>query len=172
MKLKGWQLMTGVAFASVGAPAALYLTLAPSLLRADERVTLDLGNFGYADDGKGVNLLLQPQIKAEMKGLKASDKVLVVALGDCAQCAANAFHPGDENKKTYQRVIILLNGQIEKSKPKVDDTSRYRYTILPNGDYFKTVQAYIRPRLYIATGDGVILKAETSLDDRQEFLGK
>lgn len=172
MKLKGWQVMMGVALASVGAPAALYYTLAPSLLRSNERVTVNLGNFGYAEDGQGENLLNQPQIKAEMKGLKPSDKVLVVALGDCSQCAANAYHPGDEDKKAYQRVIILLNGLVEKSKPKGDDTSRYRYVLLPNGDYFMTIRAIVRPRLYVATGAGVIEKAETSLDDRQEFLGK
>ena len=171
MKLKGWQLVTGVALASVATPAAVYFTVAPSLLHTSEQVKLDLGNFGYAEDGKGLNLNEQPEIKKELKGLKPEDKILIVALGDCSQCAANAYHPGEENRELYKRVIILLNGEVEKSKPKVTDTSRYRYVLLPGVKYFEDIRAYIRPRLYVATGAGIIEKAETQLEDRKEFLG-
>ncbi len=160
----------GISIASIAAPVIAVAFLAPNMLRFSDHAESQLGRFGYPSDGRGMDLSKRPELKNSFKGLKPDDRVLLVAMGSCSQCSANSYAPGDESKESYDRVLMLLDKRIQPTAPPTSDPERYQYVMLPDSKLFESLKAAVRPRLYRLSGDGKVLDAESTPDDRGSFL--
>lgn len=160
----------GISIASIAAPVIAVAFLAPNVLRYSDHTESQLGKFGYRNDAEGFDLSKRLEFKGAFEGLKPSDQVLVVAMGSCSQCSANSYSPGNESKETYDRVLMLLDKRIEPVAPSTPDPIRYQYVMLPDAKVFELLKASMRPRLYRVSGDGKVLAAESTREDRGSFL--